>query len=153
MVGPPSRLRSSIHRKELLVITGRSFFPTAGTSFSACWSSRLRRSRARGGRGFSSGRSMALCRTRCRCSLASRYTASGHLVYVNDGTLLAQRFDLDNLRALGEPTAIAEGVRVFKPTGMARFTASQTGALAFETTINYSPGSCGSIATARCSTR
>ena len=67
------------------------------------------------------------------------YTASGHLVYVNDGTLLAQRFDLDNLRMLGEPTAIAEGVRVFKPTGMARFTVSQTGVLAFETTINYSP--------------
>ena len=67
------------------------------------------------------------------------YTASGHLVYVNDGTLLAQRFDLDNLRVLGEPTAIAEGVRVFKPTGNARFTASQTGVLAFETTINYSP--------------
>ena len=67
------------------------------------------------------------------------YTASGHLVYVNDGTLLAQRFDLDNLKLLGEPTAIAEGVRVFKPTGTARFTASQTGVLAFETTINYSP--------------
>ena len=28
---------------------------------------------------------------------------------------------------------------MFKPTGMARFTASQTGVLAFETTINYSP--------------
>ena len=28
---------------------------------------------------------------------------------------------------------------MFKPTGMARFTASQTGALAFETTINHSP--------------
>jgi hypothetical protein len=52
---------------------------------------------------------------------------------------LAQRFDLDNLRVLGEPTAIAERVRVFKPTGNARFTVSQTGVLAFETTINYSP--------------
>ena len=67
------------------------------------------------------------------------YAASGHLLFVNDGTLLAQRFDLDNLRLVGEPTVVAEGLRVFKPTGAARFTTSHTGLLAFETTVNYSP--------------
>jgi Tol biopolymer transport system component len=67
------------------------------------------------------------------------YTASGHLLYVNDGTLLAQPFDVETLNVFGEPRAIADGVRVFRPTGAARFTASQTGVLAFETIINHSP--------------
>ncbi len=67
------------------------------------------------------------------------YTESGHLLYVNDGTLLAQRFDLDSLQLLGEPTAVAEGIRYFKPTGAARFSASETGVLTFESTISYSP--------------
>ena len=74
-------------------------------------------------------------------SIESRaeYSASGHLLFVNDGTLLAQRFDLDNLRLIGQPTVVAEALRVFKPTGAARFTASRTGLVAFETAINHSP--------------
>ena len=67
------------------------------------------------------------------------YTESGHLLYVNDGTLLAQRFDLDSFQLLGEPTAVAEGIRYFKPTGAARFSASETGVLTFESAISYSP--------------
>jgi Tol biopolymer transport system component len=69
----------------------------------------------------------------------AEYSASGHLLFVNDGTLLAQRFDLDNLRLIGQPTVVAEALRVFKPTGAARFTASRTGLVAFETAINHSP--------------
>ena len=67
------------------------------------------------------------------------YTESGHLLYVNDGTLLAQRFDLDSLQLLGEPTAVAEGIRYFKPTGAARFSASETGVVTFESAVSYSP--------------
>ena len=66
-------------------------------------------------------------------------SASGHLLFVNDGTLLAQRFDLDNVLLIGQPTVVAEAVRVFKPTGAARFTTSRTGLVAFETNINRSP--------------
>jgi hypothetical protein len=74
-------------------------------------------------------------------SIGSRaeYSGSGHLLFVNDGTLLAQRFDLDNLRLIDQPTVVAEALRVFKPTGAARFTTSRTGLVAFETAINRSP--------------
>jgi eukaryotic-like serine/threonine-protein kinase len=81
------------------------------------------------------------------------YTASGHVVYVNDGTLLAQRFDLDNFRVLGEPTAIAEGVRVFKPQGRPGLPHRRPACWRLRRTSITRPGSCGSIATARCSTR
>ena len=69
----------------------------------------------------------------------AEYSPSGHLLFVNDGTLLAQRFDLDTLRLIGQPTVVAEALRVFKPTGAARFTASRTGLVAFETALNHSP--------------
>ena len=69
----------------------------------------------------------------------AEYLASGHLLFVNHGTLLAQRFDLDNVRLIGQPTVVAEALRVFKPTGAARFTTSRTGLVAFETDINRSP--------------
>ncbi len=51
-----------------------------------------------------------------------RYAASGHLVYLAlDGTLMAARFDPDEMELLGPPVALVEGV--------AAFTISQTGKL------------------------
>jgi serine/threonine-protein kinase len=40
----------------------------------------------------------------------ARYVPSGHLVYVNDRTLMAVPFDVKALRVTGTPTAIIGGV-------------------------------------------
>jgi Tol biopolymer transport system component len=39
-----------------------------------------------------------------------RYSPTGHLLYVNDRTLMAQPFDVDRLRLTGDPFAVVEGV-------------------------------------------
>ena len=50
--------------------------------------------------------------------------ADGHLLYVRDGTLFAQRFDTDRGEPSGEPSAIADGVFFFLPNGRAQFDAA-----------------------------
>ena len=65
--------------------------------------------------------------------------ADGHLLFANDGTLLAQPFDLNAFRLSGQPTVVAEQIRGFKPTGAASFSLSGNGVLAFETVRNHSP--------------
>lgn len=67
------------------------------------------------------------------------YARSGHLLYVNDGTLLAQRFDPTTFQVAGEPTPIADGIRYFKPTGAAGFSVSEAGVLAYEHVLDRSP--------------
>jgi len=62
----------------------------------------------------------------------AQYLAPGYLVFVRDGTLLAQRFDIERARLSGEPIAIAEPVAEFASPGWAAFAASTTGAVAFQ---------------------
>ena len=47
-----------------------------------------------------------------------------HLIYVRDGTLVAQRFDEDKLQFAGEPIVIAPGVYTFKPLGQSPHSAT-----------------------------
>jgi eukaryotic-like serine/threonine-protein kinase len=61
-----------------------------------------------------------------------QYAAPGYLLFVNEGTLLAQPFDADHLRLMGEPFPMAENLRYFKPTGGADFSVSENGVLAFQ---------------------
>ena len=42
-----------------------------------------------------------------------RYTASGHLVYVFEGVLMAARFDPEAMELLASPVAIVDGVQAF----------------------------------------
>jgi serine/threonine protein kinase len=56
--------------------------------------------------------------------------ASGHLLFVQDGRLLAQSFDPDRLALSGEPTPLAEHVGLVTST-KAVFSVSSTGRLAF----------------------
>ena len=65
----------------------------------------------------------------------ARYVPTGHLVYVLNGTLLAQVFDLDQRTMRGGPVALVEGVRSNTSTGAAMFSVSSDGALV------YVPGS------------
>jgi serine/threonine protein kinase/Tol biopolymer transport system component len=58
------------------------------------------------------------------------YALSGHLLFVREGTLLAQPFDLQRLSFTGEALPIAEQVRVYN-TANADFSVSGNGVLAY----------------------
>ena len=56
--------------------------------------------------------------------------ASGHLLYVRAGTLLARRFDAGGRKFTGDPFPVAEGVETDQ-VGSARFSASSEGTLVY----------------------
>ena len=58
------------------------------------------------------------------------YSASGHLLYVRENTLVAQKFDAQSLTLDGEAVPIGEGLGV-DSVGLASFSVSKTGVLAF----------------------
>ena len=60
-----------------------------------------------------------------------RYLASGHLVYIHDGTLWAAPFDLDRMETTGPPAPALEGVRSNALTGGAQFSVSANGTLVY----------------------
>jgi len=62
----------------------------------------------------------------------AQYVEPGFLVFSREGTLVAQRFDADNARVVGEPFPIAEPVRYFVSTGVATFSTSRTGVLVYQ---------------------
>ena len=64
----------------------------------------------------------------------ARYLSSGHLVYALSGGLAAQAFDPVSLETKGSPVMVLEGVYIIpgvKGFGLAAFSASDTGLLAF----------------------
>ena len=60
-----------------------------------------------------------------------RYLPSGHLVYVNGGTLFAVPFDLDRLEVRGTPSPVLDQVGYNTLNGSAQFDFSQTGTLIY----------------------
>jgi serine/threonine-protein kinase len=66
----------------------------------------------------------------------ARYLGTGHVLYVSNGTLFGQRFDLATLKVQGTPVALIERVAQAPfQTGAAHFSVAQSGTLA------YVPGS------------
>jgi Tol biopolymer transport system component len=61
----------------------------------------------------------------------ARYLRSGHLIYMNQGTLFAVSFDLDRLEVTGNAAPILEGVGANSATGAVQFTVSDTGTLVY----------------------
>jgi serine/threonine protein kinase len=61
------------------------------------------------------------------------YASPGYLLFVTDGTLVAQPFDAERLKLTGEKFPIAEGVRTYPPTGAAAFSVSDNGILTYRT--------------------
>lgn len=57
--------------------------------------------------------------------------AAGHLLYVRDGTLLAQPFDVERARFTGEARPLVDDLHYFRSTGMAAFSVSGNGILAW----------------------
>ena len=63
----------------------------------------------------------------------ARLGGPDRLVFVRDGSLLTQRFDLDSGASLGDPELVAAGVSYFLPSARADFDASPTGAIVYRT--------------------
>ena len=69
----------------------------------------------------------------------ARYALPGYLLFVTDGTLFAQRFDVDRARVTGAPLPLADGVPVGgpmvdgRPAGGGAFSVSETGLLTHRT--------------------
>lgn len=61
-----------------------------------------------------------------------RYLASGHLVYINKGTLFAVPFDLDRLEVHGTPTPVLEEVAYSAAWGSAQIDFSRTETLVYQ---------------------
>jgi serine/threonine-protein kinase len=70
-------------------------------------------------------------KTLLRGGTYGRYVPSGHLLYVNRGTLLAVPFDLGALEVRGAPAVVLHQVAYSSTTGGAQFEASQTGTLVY----------------------
>jgi len=59
--------------------------------------------------------------------------ASGYLLYVREGALMAQRFDLGRLAVVGEPAVVAPDLLMDERFSRGVFSASETGILAYQT--------------------
>jgi eukaryotic-like serine/threonine-protein kinase len=59
------------------------------------------------------------------------YAATGYLLFVEEGALLAQPFDLPRLQVKGEAIRVADGVALFRSIGSSSFSVSTTGTLAY----------------------
>ena len=68
-----------------------------------------------------------------RGGMYGRYLPSGHLSYINNGTLFAVPFDLDTLAVRGTPSPVLEHVSYSAQYGFAQFDFSRTGTLVYRT--------------------
>jgi hypothetical protein len=62
---------------------------------------------------------------------AGRYAPSGHLLYLQQATLFAVRFDLDRLETVGQAVPALEGLVANPSTGGAQLAFSAEGTLAY----------------------
>jgi serine/threonine-protein kinase len=70
-------------------------------------------------------------KTLVRGGMYGRYLPSGHLVYVNRGTLFAVPFEVDRLEVHGTPTPVLDQIGYSTGTGSAQLDFSQTGMLIY----------------------
>jgi serine/threonine protein kinase/Tol biopolymer transport system component len=60
------------------------------------------------------------------------YVEPGYLLFVQEGALMAQRFDTTSLRLVGQPTRVADGVLHIRTVGNGSFGVSANGVLAYQ---------------------
>jgi Tol biopolymer transport system component len=70
-------------------------------------------------------------KTLVRGGTYGRYLPSGHLIYVNRGTLFAVPFDVDRLEVQGTPVPVLDQIGYSGANGSAQFDFSQTGTLIY----------------------
>ena len=61
------------------------------------------------------------------------YAPPGYLLFVRQGTLMAQRFDADNITLIGDAMPLAKNVEVNLPVWRGAFTVSENGLLVYHT--------------------
>ncbi len=61
----------------------------------------------------------------------ARYSPTGHIVYMHEGTLFALPFDAKRLEATGSPVPVLEGVATFQLDGTAQYSFSLTSLTSF----------------------
>jgi serine/threonine protein kinase len=66
------------------------------------------------------------------------YVPQGYLLYVKEGSLLAQPFDANKLSLSGEPMAVADNLLYFQALGFADFSVSDNGVLVYQGGTNLS---------------
>jgi serine/threonine protein kinase/Tol biopolymer transport system component len=71
-------------------------------------------------------------KTLVRGGTFGRYSPSGHLTYVNKGTLFAVLFDLDTLAVRGTPSPVLDQVAYNSGVGSAQFDFSRSGTLVYQ---------------------
>jgi Tol biopolymer transport system component len=57
------------------------------------------------------------------------YEPTGHVLYADAGTVMAQKFQLGTFQLLGDPVPIIDGVQYYRGTGMVEMSASSNGVL------------------------
>ena len=62
------------------------------------------------------------------------FAKPGYILYARDGVLVAQPFNPDRVETTGEPVTVAEHVDQFPESGVAAFSASQSGVLMYRAT-------------------
>ncbi|HYI92771.1 MAG TPA: winged helix-turn-helix domain-containing protein [Bryobacteraceae bacterium] len=104
------------------------------------WDARAGRYRARALRlaDFSTMKDLIETDSRVRYSASLADSDTGYLLYVRGGSLLASPFDPRSLQVTGEAMSVASGVYSFAKTGAADFSVSDTGAVAYRTSIGRS---------------
>ncbi len=65
------------------------------------------------------------------------YAPQGHLVFVRESTLMAQRFDAGKMITIGEPFPLAEKIYSESGAGVASFSVSASGILSYAATSGY----------------
>jgi serine/threonine-protein kinase len=70
-------------------------------------------------------------KTLVRGGTFARYLPSGHLVYINNGTLFAIRFDLNLMETLGTPVSILDGIASMPQYGAADLDVAANGTLVY----------------------
>jgi Tol biopolymer transport system component len=63
------------------------------------------------------------------------YAPPGYALFVQDGVLLAQRFDTERLELVGEPGKVVDGLAYYWTLGSAGFSVSDTGVLAYHSGV------------------
>ena len=66
------------------------------------------------------------------------YASPGYVLFVREGALLAQRFNLSEQRLEGTPVQVVGQMEYFAPSGFAPFSVSQNGVLAYQPRGNSS---------------
>ena len=89
---------------------------------------------------YATGTSAVLLETDSRVEYAPprKEGGPGHLLFVRDGSLMAQGFDTERLQLVGDPQQLAQNIVYFRPSASACFSVSDNGVLVYQSGLPVS---------------